>query len=330
MGGLPTRNFRSGRFEGVEKISGERMAELRKIRGGKMHACMPTCAVGCSPIFLNQDGEYVTSAFEYESLAMFGSNLEIDDIDAIAEMDRLCDDYGLDTIETGSALAVAAEAGLMDFGDSTKAKDLINEMEQGTLLGRILGQGAVIAARVLGVSRVAAVKGQAMSAHEPRVFKGTGVTLATSPMGADHTAGLIFSSAAIPKDQIPELSRHVQINTALLDSTGCCQIPYGPLGASITQKLLNALYGLELTEKDVLEIGKAVLLEESKFNQAAGISEAHNRLPEFFLEETLPPLNATFDLSEKEVRDIFKDLDSPVRIPAIWQELLKSVQGKKQ
>ena len=66
-----------GKFEGVEKITGERMAELRKVRGGRMHACMPTCPVGCSPIFNDRNGEYVTSAFEYESLAMLGSNLEI-------------------------------------------------------------------------------------------------------------------------------------------------------------------------------------------------------------------------------------------------------------
>lgn len=306
IGALPTRNFRSGKFKEVEKITGERMAELRKIRGGKMHACMPTCVVGCSPVFLNQRGEYVTSAFEYEALAMLGSNLGIDDLDAIAEMDRLCDDYGLDTIETGSALAVAAEAGVMDFGDSQKAKDLINEMGQATLLGRILGQGAVIAARVLGVSRVAAVKGQALPAHEPRVFKATGVTLATSPMGADHTAGMVFD-AAIPKDKVVGLSKYAQILFALVDSTGCCQIAYGVPGTAVSliQRMLNAEYGLELTEEEVLEIGKKVLQEEKKFNRAAGITESDNKLPEFFLEEPLPPTDLIFDLPEEELKGIF-------------------------
>lgn len=330
MGALPTRNFRAGNFEGVKKITGEKMAELREIRGGKMHACSPTCVVGCSPTFLNENGEFVTSAFEYESLAMLGSNLGIDDIDAIAEMDGLCDDFGLDTIETGGTLAVAVEAGLMDFGDSHKAKTLIKEMGEATLLGRILSQGAAITARVLGVSRVAAVKGQALSAHEPRVFKGTGVTLATSPMGADHTAGMVLNPG-ISNDQAIELSRHVQILSALVDSTGCCQMLLGPLGASLTQRMLNGLYGLELTEKDVLEIGRAVLKEEEEFNRAAGITEAHNRLPEFFLEEVLPPNNATFDLSEKQLSEIFNNLDSPVVIPKVWEEMVKALisRGKK-
>ena len=306
MGGLPTRNFRSGRFEGAEKISGERMAELRKIRGGKMHACMPTCVVKCSPVFLNANGEYVTSAFEYESHAMLGSNLGIDDIDAIAEMDRLCDDYGLDTIETGGALAVAAEAGLMNFGDGQKAKELIREMGQGTLLGRVLGQGAVVTARVLGVNRVFAVKGQGLPAHDPRVFKSTGVTLASSPMGADHTAGMAFD-ASIPKDKVVEISKQNQILIALVDSTGCCLISFGIPGTafSLIQRTLNARYGLHLTEEDVLEMGKAVLREEIKFNRAAGITEAHNTLPEFFFSESLPPTNFIFDLPEEEVKGIF-------------------------
>lgn len=313
MGALPTRNFRSGKFEGAEKITGERMAELRKMRGGRMHACMPTCTVGCSPVFLNRNGEYVTAAFEYEALAMLGSNLGIDDIDAIAEMDRLCDDYGLDTIETGSALAVAAEAGLIDFGDGKKAKDLIKEMGQGTLLGRILGQGAAVAARVLGVSRVAAVKGQALPGHEPRVLKCTGVTLATSPMGADHTAGMVLDSS-IPKNKLVETSKNNQILFALVDSTGCCQIAFAVPGTAVPliQGMLNARYGLELTEKDVLEIGRAVLEEEVKFNRAAGITESHNKLPEFFLEEPLPPTDYIFDLPEEELKN-FKLLTPTTR-----------------
>ena len=190
---------------------------------------------------------------------MFGLNLEIDDIDAISVMDRLCDDYGLDTIETGSALAVAAEAGVMDFGDAEKANGLIEEMGQGTVLGRVLGQGAAVAARVLGVSRVAAVKGQALPAHEPRVLKCTGFTLANSPMGADHTAGMVFD-AGVPKDKVKELSTQAQVLCALVDSTGCCQIAFGVPGTAIPliTKMLNSIHGLELTEEDVINIGKNV------------------------------------------------------------------------
>lgn len=117
-----------------------------------------------------------------------------------------------------------AEAGLIKFGNGGRAFKLLNEIRSGTALGRMLGNGAVVTGSGLGVKRVPAVKGQAMSAYEPRAIKGTGVTYATSPQGADHTCGLTIRAKVDhldPKIQA-DLSRTAQINMAGYDTLGAC------------------------------------------------------------------------------------------------------------
>jgi aldehyde:ferredoxin oxidoreductase len=117
-----------------------------------------------------------------------GSNLGIDSLDTIARMNWEVNDLGLDSIEIGAALGVAAEAGLMQWGDGKRAMQLLDEIRKGTELGCTLGDGSVTTGKRYGIERVPAVKGQAMSAYEPRAIKGTGITYAVSPQGADHTA----------------------------------------------------------------------------------------------------------------------------------------------
>ncbi|MEE9519662.1 MAG: aldehyde ferredoxin oxidoreductase C-terminal domain-containing protein, partial [bacterium] len=188
-GGLPTKNFSNGRFEGAPNIAGEAIFEGNKERLGKEvynHACSPGCIIQCSNSWHKPDGSEHVSCIEYESDWALGANCGIDDLDDIAELVRLCNAYGLDTIETGTTIAVAMEAGLAEFGDSKRAIQLMHEIGKGTDLGRVLGSGTKTAASVLGVVRSPVVKGQSMPAYEPRAVKGIGITYATSPMGADH------------------------------------------------------------------------------------------------------------------------------------------------
>ncbi|MFZ5752614.1 MAG: aldehyde ferredoxin oxidoreductase C-terminal domain-containing protein, partial [Bacillota bacterium] len=118
FGAFPTRSFSAGSFEGAHQISGETMTDLQTQRGGKVgHACTPGCIIRCSNIYVNHRGEEITGGFEYESICLLGSNLGIDTLDEIAYLNRLCDDYGLDTIEVGAALGIAMEAGILKFGD---------------------------------------------------------------------------------------------------------------------------------------------------------------------------------------------------------------------
>ncbi|MBK7448583.1 MAG: aldehyde ferredoxin oxidoreductase [Anaerolineales bacterium] len=190
---LPTHNFSRGTFYDVEKISGETMREFLLTRGKPSepaHACMAGCTIKCSNVFGGEDGKVIVSPLEYETVGLMGTNLDIDSLDSIGRMNWQVNDLGLDTIEIGGSLGVAAEAGLMRWGSEEDALKLIDEIRSGSELGRTLGDGAVAVGKKYNIERVPAVKGQVMSAYEPRSIKGTGVTYATTPQGADHTCGL--------------------------------------------------------------------------------------------------------------------------------------------
>jgi aldehyde:ferredoxin oxidoreductase len=312
FGGLPTRNFSSGTFEGVEKISGEAMRDLLLARGGDSqttHACMAGCVIRCSNCFANEKGEKVVSPVEYETIGMLGSNLGIDDLDAIAKMNWELNDLGLDSIEIGAALAVAAEAGLMAFGDPTRALGLIQEIREGTPLGRVLGNGVVTTGRVLGVGRVPAVKGQALPAYDPRAIKGTGVTYATSPQGADHTAGFTIRAEVNHLDPEPQVdtSRKAQVNAAGYDTLGVCA--FGGFGFAkapgAIRDLLRGRYGWEVGDDILQELGKETLSLEREFNRVAGFTLVDDRVPEWMTIEPLPPHNSVFDIPGEELDGVF-------------------------
>lgn len=319
-GSYPTHNFIWGRFDGCQKISGETQAETETKRGGlATHGCHRGCIIKCSGIFVDKDGHYITKQPEYETVWAHGGNCGIDDLDAIAQLDRLDDDYGLDTIEMGATIAVAMEAGIANFGDAKAAIKLLKEVGKGTHLGRILGSGAAVTGKVFGVERVPVVKGQAMPAYDPRGIMGIGVTYATSTMGADHTAGYAVTANIMniggsvdplkPGGQV-ELSRNLQIATAAVDSTGMCLfIAFATLDQPETFQalldMLNAFYGLALTADDVIELGKSVLKNERDFNLKAGFTSEHDRLPDFFKKEPLPPHNITFQVKDEELDQVF-------------------------
>lgn len=302
---LPTRNFSAGRFEGIDKISSAAVMEKNLARGGRGgHSCMPGCAVQCSVVYHGPDGKYLTAALEYETMGLCGSNLGLDDPDYIAMIDRLCDDTGVDTIEMGGAIGVAMEAGLLEFGDGPAAVKLMEEVFRGTTLGRVIGNGALATGKIFNVQRVAQVKGQGIPSWEPRGVKGTGTTYATSPMGADHTAGAIGAAASpIPTTQAEgqgDLSRNSQIRAAMVDTVGFCS--FSVPTPEILVRMLNTFHGWELTNEAVLELGRDTIKAEREFNERAGFTKAHDRLPEFIRDEPLGPvLNTVFDVPEEEL-----------------------------
>ena len=304
----------------MDKISGETQAELEEKRGGNpTHGCHRGCIIKCSGIFVDKEGNYVSKQPEYETVWAHGANCGIDDLDVIARLDRMDDDFGLDTIEMGATIGVAMEAGLAEFGDSESAVNLLKEVGDGTPLGRILGSGAAVTAKAFGIERAPVVKGQAMPAYDPRPIQGIGVTYATSTMGADHTAGYAITANVLkvggevdplkPEGQI-ELSRNLQIATAAVDSTGMCLfVAFPVLDQPETFQalidLLNSFYGLELTADDVSQLGKDVLSWERDFNARAGFTKAHDRLPMYFYREKLEPHNAVFEVKDEELDSVF-------------------------
>lgn len=315
-GALPTHNFRVGQFGGHESVSGETLNKVTVERGGEgqvAHGCMSGCVIRCSGLFPNKDGKLVGKWPEYETVWSFGPNCGIDDIDVIAEYDKVCDDVGVDTIDVGCAVAVAMDAGVLPFGDKEGAIAMVKEISEGTPMGRIIGSGTETTGRVYGMHRVPTVKGQSLPAYDPRAVKGIGVTYATTPMGADHTAGYTITANILGvggtvdplsnEGQI-ELSRGLQAATAVIDATGLCLFTAFALidipdAMQAVVDMVNAKFGLSLTVDDIGTIGMDILNTEIGFNRAAGITEAADRLPDFFHDEIVAPHNVVFDMPDE-------------------------------
>lgn len=283
---FPYRNRTSGQSPDAASLDGARIVESFAARGGGMHNCMTGCIVKCSNVVHDAQGKYKTSALEFETLTLLGSNCGIGSWEDVADLDRLCDEVGLDTIETGAAIAILMDSGGMEFGDAAGAKRLLHEIAEGTELGRAIGNGAVAIGKKRGHPRVPVVKGQALPAWDPRPLKATGVTYATSPMGADHTAGLIINPG-MPADQFARASQESQIVNAVCDSSGFCQF-LGPTIVDIA-KYYALLYGQELTREQVADIGWQCLADEWAFNERAGFTAADDDLPACLREEGVGP-----------------------------------------
>ncbi|UFS71176.1 aldehyde ferredoxin oxidoreductase [Geomonas sp. RF6] len=320
-GGLPTRNFTYGQCEDHDKFSGETMHDTIVARGGKpKHGCHAGCIIQCSQVYVDKDSKYLTSGFEYETIWGLGANCLVSCLDDIAKADNLMDDIGIDSIEGVVMFAVAMEAGILPWGDGKAVHRLLTEeIAKGTPLGRVLGNGTGSVGRTYGITRCPVVKNQGIPAYDPRSVKGIGITYATSTMGADHTSGYTIATNILnvggfvdplKKEGQVELSRNLQIATAAVDSTGMCIFVAFPaldvpecLPALI--EMINARFGINLTGDDVIALGKSVLKTERAFNLAAGMNNAHDRLPEFFSLDPVAPHNAIWDFSDAEIDEFW-------------------------
>ncbi|MEZ4598250.1 MAG: aldehyde ferredoxin oxidoreductase C-terminal domain-containing protein [Syntrophotaleaceae bacterium] len=320
-GGLPTKNFRYGQCDHHDKISGETMREIIMERKGRpKHGCHTGCIIQCSQVFHDARCNFVTAGFEYETIWGLGANCLIQDLDDIAECDRIMDDIGIDSIETAVLLGVAMEAGVIPWGDGKECQRVLrDEIGKGTPLGRILGNGASMVGKAFGLVRVPVVKDEGIPAYDPRAVKGIGVTYATSTMGADHTAGYSVATNILKvggfvdplsKTGQVELSRNLQIATAAVDATGMCifiAFPMLDIPETFTSliEMINAQYGIAIDPDDFMEMGKRILKTEHAFNQKAGLTKADDRLPEFFTYEPIPPHNVVWDFTDEELDEFW-------------------------
>jgi aldehyde:ferredoxin oxidoreductase len=187
---------------------------------------------------------------------------------------------------------------------------LCDEIRRNTPLGRILGSGAGFTGKILGIERVPVVKNQAMSSYDPRAIKGTGVTFATTPQGADHTCGLTIRDKINHLDPLGqvELSRRKQIAMAGYDCLGACI--FSAFGLAIAppetiRDFINARYGWGVDTNILSELGKRTIEMELEFNRGAGFTNAQDRLPEWMTREPLPPHKVVFDVPNVELDKIF-------------------------
>ena len=257
----------------------------------------------------DKDGNYKTSALEFETLTLLGSCCAINNWEDVADLDRLCDELGLDTIETGAAIAVYMDSDGMQWGDAEGAKKLLgDEVANGTDVGRMIGDGAVAVGAARNHARVPVAKGQAMPAWDPRPLKAAGVTYATSPMGADHTAGLVINPK-IGGEEAAIASQEAQIINCVCDSSGFCQFLQPALDE--IRAFYGLFYGQEVSREQIADLGWNCLEDEWAFNDKAGFTAEDDDIAACLREEGVGPDHSLkFDIP-REVAAIAK-----VRQPA--------------
>jgi aldehyde:ferredoxin oxidoreductase len=300
---LPYKNRTAGSppAEDVKGLDGATILASFEARGGGMHNCMVGCIVKCSNQVNRADGSYLSSALELETLGLLGSNCAIGHWDEVGELDRLCDEIGLDTMETGVAIGVLMAAGRMQWGDVAAMKDLIRQIAQGTELGKVVGNGAKSVGAFTGHPRVPVVKGQGLPVWDPRVMKATGVTYATSAMGADHTAGIV-TLVGLTNDAVAALSQEAQILNAIGDSSGYCQFVQATLNE--VRQFAQALFDRPVEGRELAEIGWQCLQAEWEFNRRAGFTEADDDVPGFMKTEPVGDWSYVFDVDAATLRQV--------------------------
>jgi aldehyde:ferredoxin oxidoreductase len=307
--GMPVKNFSLGRCPFTDQMDAAALNRRLSERGGRCGvSCSPGCAIQCSNLYVDENQQPITSGLEYETIAMNGPNLMISDFDVVARIDHGCDDNGVDTIEFGAAVGVLMEGEVIAWGDGDAVLRILDGIATGDELSLAVANGCRTVGEKYGVARVPQVKGQSLPAYDPRTFKGMGITFATSPMGADHTAGPAIAGRKARQDreygdlwearEKIDLSRDLQTYIAVLDSMGLCYF-VGPSfeNMAIVATLLNARFGWSMSQEAIAEWGKSLLRLERDFNTRAGHSPSEDQLPAFF-REAIPETERVFDIAQ--------------------------------
>lgn len=283
------KNRTEGQSPDVQSLDGARINESFETRGGEMHNCMTGCIVSCSNIVHDAEGNYKTSALEFETLTLLGSNCAVQSWEDVADLDRLCDELGLDTIETGAALAVLMDAGKMEWGDAEGMKQLLEKLPEGGEVARAVGDGASAVGKLTGHKRIPVVRGQSIPAWDPRPLKATGVSYASGAMGADHTAGLIVNPG-LPPEEYARASQECQIVNAVCDSSGFCQFLQPSLDD--IREYYKIFYGNEISRDEIADMGWECMQDEWTFNERAGFTAEDDVLPPCMVDEGIGPDNS--------------------------------------
>ena len=188
---------------------------------------------------------------------------------------------------------------------------MLGGLVHGEPAARLVAAGAAAVGAAYGLRRVPVAKGQALPGYDPRAMKGNGVTYATSPMGADHTAGNAFGSRGkvnqLRAEGQVELSRELQIMAMVIDLLGLCLFARPPLVADpgLAAALLRELHGWEVTPEDLQGLARSILELEREFNRRAGLGPETDRLPEYFYREPLPPHGVVFDIAPEAMAAVW-------------------------
>ncbi|GAB4491960.1 MAG: aldehyde ferredoxin oxidoreductase family protein [Anaerolineales bacterium] len=312
IGAYPTKNSQFTAYgENAETLSGEWVKENILVNDPTCHAC----PVACKKEVEIKDGPYKglrMESVEYEPAWSVGANCGNPDARLVAKMIDLCNDFGMDAIETGHPLSVWMEAtargytngsGTLAWGDPegmTQAAEMI-AFRKG--FGDVLANGADAVAKHFGHPELAmTVKGQAIPAYDPRGLKGMGIAYATSNRGACHLRAYtpaaelgVMPFGSLKVDPLEwkgkgELVKIFQDVHAFSDSMDLCKFSAFAQGADEYAAQYSAMVGVPFTAADVLKTGERIYNLERYYNNLAGFGEGSDYLPKRFLEEpsTMP------------------------------------------
>jgi aldehyde:ferredoxin oxidoreductase len=316
IGILPTRNFQTGVFEGVEGITGEVLTEKYLVRPKACYGC----PIGCGRRTTLEGSIYEGKGEgpEYETIASLGSACGLDDMAAVTKANYLCNELGLDTISAGVTIACAmemAEKGVLSedevgvelrFGDADAVIQLVEQIGYREGFGDVLAEGSYRMAERYGVPELSiTAKKQEFPGYDPRGSKGMGLLYATSNVGASHMAGdLAYMEVfGVPKkldplstDRKPWYIKHFEDLFTIIDAAGLCVFlsirylcdgTYEVQPARMTE-LINLATGADYTVESLLEAGDRVYTLERLFLSQAGFTRADDTLPKRMLEEPMP------------------------------------------
>lgn len=309
---LPTKNFSKGSFEKVGGISGETMKERIWV---KNKACFG-CPIACGKLTEVKEGKYrgaTVEGPEYETLALMGSNCEIDLVEAIAMMNMVCDDLGLDTISTGNVLAFGMECherGIikedLEFGDADTAIEMIKKIAYRKELGNLLAEGVEESSRKLGQDTekfAMHVKGLEVPGYDPRGAWGMALAYATSDRGACHQRAWTVTEE-IEGKLGPRYSTkgRAKLVKDKQDERSCCYslllCDFAPYDVKLFVGLLNAATGFDYTEDEYLKTGERIWNLTRMFNVREGVTRKDDTLPPRFLKEELDGMDEKVITSE--------------------------------
>ena len=305
IGGLPARNAQRSDFPQADDISGEAIKDTILVKQPTCHACPVACKREVEITEGKHKGLHMES-LEYESAWAFGANCDNNDLNAITAMIDRCNDFGLDTIETGDALAMAMEAtekGLVDgleWGDTDAMLELIENIAFRQGLGDDLAEGMDPCSKKWGDPSIAmTVKGQSIPAYDPRGIKGMGIGYATSNRGACHLRGYTPASEVVGNvlgeetstdplawEGKAEMIMIFQNVYGFTDSLNVCKFGTFAIPLDVYAGLYSGITGVPLDAGGLLKIGERVYNLERYYNNLAGFREGSDYLPERFLKET--------------------------------------------
>jgi len=279
------------------------------------------CPVGCSQVKLVTSGPYagyLSEGPEFETTYSLGSAVGVDYLPAVIAGDRLCDEYGIDTISAGVSIGFAMELyekgiltkketdGLeLKFGNHAAMIEMLRKIAYQEGLGALLGQGTKKAAAQIGKGAgdyAMQIKGLELPAYDVRGAKAHGLNYATSYTGADHNRGYAFQEifdTPIPekvdrnaikgKGQLTKWNQDVRAVTC--DCATMCAFLLDMAVASVacqnTADLVNAATGMNFTAKDVEKIGERLNNVARLFNSGEGFGRKDDTFPKRIMTEPI-------------------------------------------